>query len=173
MSFEGRFAKKTLHCERIIGYAFENKALCAEALNAAADMMAVYRDGFSARKLPKNDRLAVYGGAVAATALCRDWYASGSEKGENSYLDTIHSFRVLTSCSGAWTTIRNNALGNNFLAQKGFANGLDGCVTCNNGTPSISEKMMATAMEGILGAVHLDGGDEALKQVMEHLQIGA
>lgn len=28
---------------------------------------------------------------------------------------------------------------------------------------------MATAVEAILGAVHLDGGDDALARVMEHL----
>lgn len=35
----------------------------------------------------------------------------------------------------------------------------------------MSDGMMATAVEAILGAVHLDGGDDALVAVMQHLRI--
>lgn len=79
--------------------------------------------------------------------------------------------RNLTHCKGAWTLIRNEGLCNDSLAERGFANSLHACVTRNSGTISVSKKMMATAMEAILGAVHLDGGDDALTRVMEHLRI--
>ena len=41
----------------------------------------------------------------------------------------------------------------------------------NHGTVQVSNKMMATAVEALLGAIELDGGDEALAGVMEHLGI--
>lgn len=70
-----------------------------------------------------------------------------------------------------WTLIRNEALCNESLAEIGFSNGLDTYVTRNNSTISISKKMIATAMEAVLGAVHLDGGDDTLAPVTEHLRI--
>lgn len=86
MDFETRFADKVLQCERVIGYSFDEKALCAKALNTAADGMSFYRDGITTRQLPKNDRLAVYGNIAATMALCRRWYDGGHEKGMTNRL---------------------------------------------------------------------------------------
>lgn len=81
MSFDSRFGDNITHCERAIAYSFSGKFACAEALNTAADAMACYHDGRSIRKLPKNDRLAVYGDATAQRVLCRRWYTDGYPKG--------------------------------------------------------------------------------------------
>lgn len=47
--------------------------------------------------------------------------------------------------------------------------GLDQCINLNPGTDRVSQDMMATTIEAILGAVHLDGGDDALASVMARL----
>jgi hypothetical protein len=70
---------------------------------------------------------------------------------------------------GQWTTILQAISSNENLARVGFNNGLDACIYLNQGTVHVSTKPMSTAMEAILGAVHLDGGEEALVQVMERL----
>lgn len=70
---------------------------------------------------------------------------------------------------GQWTQIRTTILSNENLALVGIQMGLDGCLNLNPGTVNISRDMMATAVEAILGAVHLDGGDHALASVMINL----
>jgi ribonuclease-3 len=53
-------------------------------------------------------------------------------------------------------------LGNPNLAAVGFAHRLGDCVILNPGTLKVSAKTMATTVEAILGAAHIDGGDAAL-----------
>ncbi|TWU70402.1 hypothetical protein ED733_000167 [Metarhizium rileyi] len=83
MDFDSRFGDKITHCELAIAHTFKDKILCVEALNAAADTAACYYgdDRSIRRKLPKNNRLAVYGDRVAEAALCRRWYTEGYESG--------------------------------------------------------------------------------------------
>lgn len=82
MEFPNRFGLKVSQCEAIIGYTFKSKLLCAEALNAAADPQAVYTMNGFFKKMPKNDRLAIYGDAAAACHLCNLWVQSGLDKRE-------------------------------------------------------------------------------------------
>jgi hypothetical protein len=70
MTFCPRFSRRVSECDSIIGYEFNSKSLCAQALNVAADSMAVGVLDGSMKKMPKNDRLAVYGDAEAAAYLC-------------------------------------------------------------------------------------------------------
>ena len=80
MDFTRHFGPKVTQCERIIGYSFKSKLLCAEAMNAAADSQADYTvDGFI-RMMPKNDRLAVYGDTAATFYLAGIWMDRGLEK---------------------------------------------------------------------------------------------
>lgn len=74
MDFATRFGEKVSRCEAIIGYVFESKILCGEALNAAADAMAWYTLDGRGHHMPKNDRLAVYGDSAADLYLCSLWY---------------------------------------------------------------------------------------------------
>lgn len=73
--------------------------------------------------------------------------------------------------AGDWTTVRNEVLGNANLSRVGFDNGLDRCIILNPGTVAVSRAMMATTVEAILGAVHLEGEDEALSMVMDNLDL--
>ncbi|KAJ6784562.1 hypothetical protein PWT90_09372 [Aphanocladium album] len=72
-----------------------------------------------------------------------------------------------------WTSMRNDMLCNDHLAQVGFTLGLNRNINKDTGTTSVSKKMMATAVEAILGAVHLDGGDVALRRVMAQLRLAS
>jgi hypothetical protein len=80
MDFPNRFGLKVSQYESIIGYTFKSKLLCAEALNAAADPQAVYTMNGFFNKMPKNDRLAIYGDAAAACHLCNLWVQQGLDK---------------------------------------------------------------------------------------------
>ena len=67
--------------------------------------------------------------------------------------------------------IRGEGLGNEYFAETGKSHSLDFYINKDAGTRKVSEKMMATAVEAVLGAVHLDGGDDALASVMDRLRI--
>lgn len=59
---------------------------------------------------------------------------------------------------------------NSELSQLGVQKGLKECVIPNGGT-SVSERMMATAVEALLGAVFCDGGEDALALVVGVLEV--
>lgn len=82
MDFSTRFGEKVSRCEAIIGYEFESKTLCGEALNASGDFTAAYAQGGTPRQMPKNDRLAVLGDSVAESHLCNLWFPSGLSIGQ-------------------------------------------------------------------------------------------
>ncbi|RYP68737.1 hypothetical protein DL771_006467 [Monosporascus sp. 5C6A] len=150
MDFSTRFGDKVLRCEDSIKYSFRSKVSCAEALNTAGDAMSTYVSDGSFLRVPKNDRLAVYGDAVANFYLCGLWLELGLEKRH-------------------WTTIRGEVLGNKNLSQVGEEHGLDKCINVNSGTIAVSPGMIATAVQALLGAVHKDGGHDALVGVMDRL----
>lgn len=170
MDFDSKFGDCVEHVEDTVPHTFANKKLCAESFNNAGPTASVYVADGQFTILPKNDRLAVYGDAVAASMLCRDWYDGGSSKGMLmvAHLRCLFS---LTTKKAAWTAMRNNVLSNECLAEIGFTLGLDKYVNMDAGTTVVSKKMMATAVEALLGAVHLDGGDEALRRVLGLLRI--
>ena len=64
-----------------------------------------------------------------------------------------------------WTAIRG-VMSNDNLTGVGVARGLDDCVMLNPGTTQVSSNTMATTVQAILGAVHVDDGDVALARVM-------
>lgn len=60
-------------------------------------------------------------------------------------------------------------LANDALAQRGLTIGIDACVITADTTTTVSRKMVATALEALVGAVWQDGGDEAVDGVMKRL----
>ncbi|KAJ3454426.1 hypothetical protein MRS44_018320 [Fusarium solani] len=152
MDFSFNFGEKVSQCEEIIGYCFNDKVLCAEALNTAGDAKSFYiLDGFY-RQMPKNGRLAVYGDSIAESYLCSLWVQRELDK-------------------HCWTTIRRDLLGNENLARVGKEHGIDNCINANGGTAMASPGMIATTVEAILGAVERDGGRDALSRVMNQLRL--
>ncbi|KAI8401959.1 hypothetical protein FOFC_17264 [Fusarium oxysporum] len=152
MDFSSGFGQKVSQCEAIIGYCFNSKVLCAEALNAAADSKCVYILDGLLQRMPKNDRLAVYGDSAAAfyRYLCSIWVQRGLDK-------------------HCWTMLRHDLISNENLARVGMEHGLDTCINVNGGTVRVTPGMVATAVEAILGAVERDGGYDTLARVMAHL----
>jgi ribonuclease-3 len=65
--------------------------------------------------------------------------------------------------------MRNEVLTNDGLASRGYELGIDQCIFVHGGTYNKSPKMVATTLEAVIGAVFLDGGDEAATRVIEHL----
>lgn len=68
-----------------------------------------------------------------------------------------------------WTRIVQETASNVNLAIVGKAKGLDSCVVLNPGTTSVTDSVMATTIEAIIGAVELDGGRAAAGEVIEGL----
>ena len=81
MVFAALFGQEVSRCESIIGYVFESKVLCGQALNAAGHHVAVPLLDGSDYKVPKNTCLAILGDAVAASRLCSLWFDSGLTSG--------------------------------------------------------------------------------------------
>lgn len=48
----------------------------------------------------------------------------------------------------------------------GKEKGLDKCIIPNSGT-QVSDKMVATTVEAVIGAAYIDAGDEGLAKVVE------
>ncbi|KAF2186169.1 hypothetical protein K469DRAFT_542400, partial [Zopfia rhizophila CBS 207.26] len=115
--------------EQIIGYPFTNKLICAEAIQMAGLEHAVVMSG-TFHCVAKNQTLAVLGDAVQA-----------------------NPYRLV-----AWTVLRNHALDNIGLSQRGYELGIQNCIIIGESVVFASKKMIATTFEAIIGAVQEDGG---------------
>jgi len=158
--------------EAITGYIFKDKMLCAEAVQMASPRVAVVYQG-AFRGVDNNKRLSILGDTVLAKVLCAAWFAARDEHGEYKMALSL-TMAVLTSSDkpqtpARWTIIRNEILGNDGLAARGDALGVDQCIFVADGTYRKSPKMLATTLEAIVGAVFQDGGDDAVMRVIEHL----
>jgi hypothetical protein len=81
-------------CETRISYKFGNKLLCASALSTFPTQRVV--EGVL-HPLKRNDRIAVYGDAVANSYFCRKWIATSLEMGTATSRATIFQDNVLIS----------------------------------------------------------------------------
>jgi dsRNA-specific ribonuclease len=70
---------------------------------------------------------------------------------------------------GRWSALQKGQLGNRPLTARGRRLSIDRFFILNSGTRCATDKMVATGMEAIAGAVYLDGGEGGLKEVMRHL----
>lgn len=62
--------------------------------------------------------------------------------------------------------IREEVTSNSNLAEKARAIGLQDCVILEPGNPIISDRILATTVQAIIGAVKVDGGDEAVTSLL-------
>ncbi|KAI1629260.1 ribonuclease III domain-containing protein [Exophiala viscosa] len=125
-------------CEKIINYEFKDKFPCIEALHTF-NTSVMYMNEL--RSVRKNDSLAVLGDAVLAHHLCRQWYTTGNSRGQ-------------------WSMVQREVAGNENLACAAVYNGLNECLVVVETVDFLSERMLATLMEAIIGAVSLDCGDD-------------
>ncbi|KAK3675245.1 hypothetical protein LTR78_004755 [Recurvomyces mirabilis] len=114
---------------RIMDYHFVNDDRLLEAI-----------DTTGMRKPQSNQRLALLGDVVLKHVLLDDWYPTGTPKGTgNSIVSTVGS--------------------NASLAAAAHNVGLASCIITNPGhMGAVSNGMLATAVEAILGAIYLDSG---------------
>ncbi|OCT51940.1 RNase3 domain protein [Cladophialophora carrionii] len=102
------------------------------------------------------------------------------------FAEKRHGIEALFAYSGScrymgstFAVKKNDALGifgdiaasNSNLASIGKARGLDACVVLNPGTAEVTDSVMATTVEAIIGAVSLDGGRAAAEKVMDRLNV--
>ncbi|KAH6643526.1 ribonuclease III domain-containing protein [Boeremia exigua] len=150
-------ATSLAHVERIFGHTFINKLVGIEAIHA--DNQEIYYDG-KWLKLRRNDDLAISGDKTIDLIVSILWYRSRTNQN-----------RPLVK--GDMSAIQRDLVSGEKLAARGYALGLDAYVIKNPGhVGRISERMMATAVEALIGAVLVDSGHdlEAVRAVMERLR---
>ncbi|KAH7066392.1 ribonuclease III domain-containing protein, partial [Paraphoma chrysanthemicola] len=141
--------------EGITSHTFSNRLLCAEAVQMASPRtLVICSDGF--RGVDNNKRLSILEDAVLAKVLCDAWFKARDANGE-------------ANSPERWTTLRNEMISNDALAQRGYQLGVDRCVYVAEGVYAKTAKMVATTLEAIVGAVLEDGGDDAVMRVIQHL----
>ncbi|EUC30790.1 hypothetical protein COCCADRAFT_39015 [Bipolaris zeicola 26-R-13] len=149
------FTSRVLEIEAMIDYVFSKKRLAAEAAQMAAPEVAFIEDDvFTA--LHNNKRLAILGEAVLVRELCSAWFRM-----RGSYDEALSPAQ--------WTQLRNDIISNDALARRGYNAGIDKVIITASSTLNVSPKMVAATLGAIVGAVHEDGGDAAVHNVMEHL----
>ncbi|KAJ6560161.1 hypothetical protein B0H19DRAFT_109702, partial [Mycena capillaripes] len=146
------FGAKITECESIIQYSFSSKLLCAEALNTASGHSAQYLLDGEVHTMPLNNRLAIYGQAVALAHLCRLWLDEGrTDTGLN------------------WYRIHMHLLSRDNFGFVCLQRGLSRCINWSDHRNMESKQKLATTVKAVLGAVYIDGKEEALGPVMLRL----
>jgi ribonuclease-3 len=165
---------KATEIESLTGYTFINKRLAVEAVQMATTRIAAVYDN-KIDCVIKNTRLSILGDAVLASLLCGIWLNTRDRHGEADHFVPIllwsltESDKVLSEAQ--WTQLRNDLISNAALARRGYEIGIDRVVIVGSNNPAVSGRMVATTLEAIIGAVHQDGGNDAVNQVIEHLEL--
>ncbi|KAL8657666.1 MAG: hypothetical protein Q9226_001696 [Calogaya cf. arnoldii] len=138
--------------EAIIAYPFRDRFILWEALQAAGSPVSLM-GGAGGRSIPNgNKRLAVLGDKLLDLVLCEQWYPDGQAK-------------------GVYDQLRQRVGSNNNLNSIGNQAGLHTFINRAGGVTAISPVTMTATVEAILGAVYLDGGMQAVKDVMQTLHL--
>ncbi|KAJ6560162.1 hypothetical protein B0H19DRAFT_945249, partial [Mycena capillaripes] len=143
--FSNTFRAKIAKCESIIQYIFSSKLLCAQALNVARGRSARYVLDGEVHTMPLNNHLAIYGDAMARVHLCP--YSLTSDLARRN-----------------WHRIHNDLLSDDNFVFECLRHGLYRCIHWTDEGHQIrtKDKALATTLEAVLGAVYMDGKDEAL-----------
>ncbi|KAF1977578.1 hypothetical protein BU23DRAFT_452376 [Bimuria novae-zelandiae CBS 107.79] len=142
--------------QKSIGYTFKDPLLGVEAVQMAGPNTHVTING-QLYIVGLNKRLALVGDAGAALVMCQQWYISQDKFGNPQNAE-------------AWTRTAQGPLTNIGLGKLGRSLGIiDAIITAPGHQGQFGDKMVGTALEGLLGAVYQDGGEEALRLVMEHI----
>lgn len=134
-----------LGLEKTIGYSFANKALIKEALTHRS-----YRNENPAWVVPHNERLEFLGDAVLELTVTEELYN-----------------RFPAEDEGKLTALRAALVNSPFLAKTGGDIALEKSVLLSRGeardTGRAREVIIANAVEAVIGALYLDGGQAAAK----------
>ncbi|CAI6336215.1 unnamed protein product [Periconia digitata] len=153
MNIDQRIATVT----NMFGHIFVRKNLCAEALQMAGPVACVIvNDAVS--WVPKNNRLAIVGDAILDTVLCRKWYEGSDSAGPRP--------------AHAWSSARLQIVGNEALNVRGNALGLGPMIIAGGGfAGAATPSMIATTFEAVFGAIYIDGGEAAVLDAVQHLDL--
>ena len=135
--------------EKKIGYTFKNPALLEEALTTPACKM-------TDRNIADNQRLEFLGDAVFGLLSAEYVFDAHPEKQE-----------------GELTVLRTNLVSGATLAQAGEKLGLRKFIRRNKGASPLPEnsKVLADALEAVMGALWLDGGISIAKVFFNKLEL--
>ncbi|KAI4713528.1 hypothetical protein J4E89_000974 [Alternaria sp. Ai002NY15] len=149
---------RILQVQTMTGNHFQNKLLCAEALQMKEPNCPLRVEG-TLHLFHKNRDLELVGDAVIDAVLATMWYEARDHNGERYSL-------------AAWTQMRNDLVSNEKFAERGFSLGLDKLIIMNRGMSSPSNDMVANTFEAIVGAIHVDARDAsfaAVRNALEHM----
>ncbi|OAL50532.1 hypothetical protein IQ07DRAFT_599636 [Pyrenochaeta sp. DS3sAY3a] len=119
-----------------IGYTFNNKIMCIEALKVPSMTWPLYFEGIEI-KVGSNKRLALIGDRVLALSLCESWFQTG-----RTPLDYAILKPALESRSA--------------LYRKALAIDLPKCIIANPGSYISSFVKVSETLDAVLGAVYVD-----------------
>jgi dsRNA-specific ribonuclease len=119
-------------------------------------------DGFLSSVMRLSQRHCVLAGSALPTIKVREFFIRALL---HNCLQSVGKARS----PNHWTILQNQVLGNDALAARGYDLGIDKCIFVAGGTHRKTPKMVATALEAIVGTVFQDGGDEAVTRLIEHL----
>ena len=142
--------QKIKQAESIIGYEFEDKNWLWEALQVAGSKVKI-----EGRCLKKgNARLAIHGELKLKAIRSKLWAASEDE----SLAD--------------WNTTATRLIGTKILAKTCVMYGLTKVLNINPDNPlEVSDRLAATLVEAVIGAVSMDGGEAAVMKVLKELAL--
>lgn len=155
-----RFSANVRKCEQVLGYVFNKKLLCFEALNFSCQAWLPHPDNPSFyRLLPLSNHLAILGDKILEARMAAAWYRQ-------------NVVQYVPQSIGEWERIRCDLPSNANLRKIAIDSGLASLIFTQNGDvlgSGIGEKTAGTTVEALLGAVHIDGGDNHLDTIMDRL----
>lgn len=164
---------KAAQVERLLDYTFSNKRLAAEALQMAAPQIASLHNNHFA-SLDNNKRLFVLGEMVLGSQLCSAWFKYRGPHGKEASLLLVgyvaQQDRQAVSClqhNGPSCAMTSSPP----MPSLSEATALESTSSSSGPMARLChlQKMVATALGPIIGAVHEDAGDEAVHTIMQRL----
>ena len=160
--------QRIAHIEGISGHTFQNILYCIESIQMANEVTSMFFEGNS-HSIVKSTRLAIIGNELLNLILSTMWYeyrnAQGMPRVTYQKLGlTGVGYRL---SKAEWTRIQQDLVNNNnnTTGLRGFELGLDRAIITVPGLERVSNNMMATTVQAILGAVFEDSGANDLSAV--------
>jgi len=141
---DAEFSSLLAKCQRRIGYQFSDTELLRSALTHASGAM---------HRLASNERLEFLGDAILGAVVCG------------------HLFRQFPQyLEGDLTKIKSIVVSRQTCAKISEALGMEEFLILGKGVmthPTIPASLLADVFESLIGAVYLDGGDQAAREFVE------
>ncbi len=130
-------------CEELLGYHFQNKSLLAEAITHSS---------YAEKRVNSYERLEFLGDSILGFTVCE-------------YL--FH--RYPNWLEGELTKVKSNVVSRQTCTRMGMELGIERILVVGKGVGSLGKvprSLVANAVESIVGAIYLDGGMEAVREIL-------